>query len=84
MEEKRKVIELLPAELKKYTEPENEVTSIQYPVQQFPDKIKSVGFDKNPEITGTLLGIKGQYLMLDQDRVLNIRKHNGYFLRVEM
>ena len=84
LEEKRKVIELLPAELKKYVDTENEVTSIQYPVQQFPDKIKSIGFDKIPEITGTLLGIKGQYLLLDHDRVLNIRKHNGYFLRVEM
>ncbi|WP_346859159.1 DUF2797 domain-containing protein [uncultured Draconibacterium sp.] len=84
LQEKRKVIELLPAELKKYVDTENEVTSIQYPVQQFPDKIKSIGFDKIPEITGTLLGIKGQYLLLDHDRVLNIRKHNGYFLRVEM
>jgi hypothetical protein len=84
LQEKRKVIDLLPAELKKYVDAENEVTSIDYPVQQFPDKIKSVGFDKSPEITGTLLGIKGQYLLLDHDRVLNIRKHNGYFLRVEM
>jgi len=75
---------LLPAELQKYIDAGNEVTNIQYPVQQYPDKIKSVGFDKLPEISGTLLGIKGQYLLFDQDRVLNIRKHNGYFLRVEM
>ncbi len=84
LQEKQKVIDLLPAELQKYVDAENEVTSIQYPVNQFPTKIKSVSFDKLPEISGTLLGIKGQYLLLDQDRVLNIRKHNGYFLRVEM
>ena len=29
------------------------------------------------------MGIKGQYLLLDENRVLNIRKHNGYHLRFE-
>ena len=38
----------------------------------------SVGFDKHPEIEGFLAGIKGQYLIFDDNRVLNIRKHNGY------
>ncbi len=82
--EKERVIQLLPTELQKYIDADNEVTEITYPVEQFPTKIKSVGFDKLPEIEGTLLGIKGQYLLFDGDRVLNIRKHNGYFLRVEM
>lgn len=84
LQEKQKVIDLLPAELKKYIDSDNNVTNIEFPVEQFPLKIKSVGFDKLPEIEGTLLGIKGQYLLLNEDRVLNIRKHNGYFLRVEM
>lgn len=84
LQEKQKVFDLLPAELKKYIDAENDVTNIEYPVQQFPTKIKSIGFDKLPEISGTLLGIKGQYLLFDESRVLNMRKHNGYFLRVEM
>jgi hypothetical protein len=82
--EKERIANLLPLELQKYMEPENEVTEINYPVEQFPVKIKSVGFDKLPEITGKLAGIKGQYLIFDDSRVLNIRKHNGYFLRVAM
>jgi len=53
------------------------------PVEQFPDKVKSVGFDKLPEISGTLQGIKGQYLLFDKDRVLNIRKHTGYVIKLE-
>lgn len=84
LREKQKVVELLPAELRKYIDPENEVTCIDYPVEQFPKKIVSVGFDKLPEIEGRLAGIKGQYLLFDDNRVLNIRKHNGYFLRVEI
>ncbi len=82
--EKERVINLLPIELQKYIETENDVVNIEYPVEQYPSKITSVGFDKTPEIVGTLGGIKGQYLLFDDNRVLNIRKHNGYFLRVEI
>lgn len=82
--EKERVSNLLPAELQKYIDPDNEVTKIDYPVEQFPDKIKSIGFDKLPEIEGTVSGIKGQYLIFDDNRVLNIRKHNGYFLCVKI
>lgn len=82
LEEKEKVYRLLPAELKKYFEPDNEVTVIEYPVISFPKTIKSVGFDKTPKIEGILTGIKGQYLIFQNDSVLNIRKHNGYYLEI--
>ena len=81
--EKEKVIQLLPAELRKYVESDNWSTSIEYPVQQYPQKVKSIGFDKTPNIEGILKGIKGQYLLFENDMVLNIRKHNGYFLKFE-
>jgi hypothetical protein len=83
IEEKEKVYGLLPSELKKYFEPENEITEIEYPVMNFPQTIKSVGFDKTPAIEGILAGIKGQYLIFQDDSVLNIRKHNGYFLQIK-
>ena len=54
--------------------------SITYPVLEYPDKVKSLNFDKTPQITGTLRGIKGQYLILDSG-VLNIRKFSGYKVR---
>jgi predicted acylesterase/phospholipase RssA len=49
---------------------------ISYPVQQYPQKISSMNFDKTPNIAGKLLGIKGQYLIMDIG-VLNIRKFTG-------
>lgn len=58
-----------------------EVTSIRYPVLEFPDKIKSHNFDKHPVVEGTLTGIKGQYLMFDTG-VINIRKFTSYEVRV--
>lgn len=82
LEEKEKVYSLLPAELKKYFNADNEITKIEYPVISFPKSIKSVGFDKTPKIKGILTGIKGQYLIFQDDSVLNIRKHNGYYLQI--
>ena len=61
-------------------EPRSAVVNLNYPVKLFPTKIKSLSFDKTELIEGTLLGIKGQYLLFDDNRVLNIRKHNGYTL----
>ena len=37
-------------------------------------------FDKTPEIQGKLNGIKGQYLFLNDEYVLNIRKYTGYII----
>jgi hypothetical protein len=54
-----------------------------YPVLHYPDKIKSLNFDKNPVFSGVLNGIKGQYLMLDQNRVINMRKFGGYLIRLQ-
>jgi len=77
-EEKWSIEELLPSDLSEYMTEDDEIIEINYPVLTFPEKVKSIGFDKLPEISGTLNGIKGQYLLFDNDRVLNIRKHTGY------
>ena len=44
----------------------------------FPKKIKSVKLDKSPIIKSKLNGIKGQYLLLEDDQVFNVRAHEGY------
>lgn len=53
------------------------VVNISYPIGQYPDKVKSFNFDKTPEISGVLHGIKGQYLIFDTG-VINLRKFTGY------
>ncbi|MEQ6887475.1 DUF2797 domain-containing protein [Halomonas sp. CS7] len=55
--------------------------SFDYPVLEFPTKVVSHNLDKNPHVEGTLLGIKGQYLILDSG-VINLRKFTGYEVRV--
>ncbi|GLR72677.1 DUF2797 domain-containing protein [Agaribacter marinus] len=64
------------------TELSSEPVEIGFPVQQHPIKIKSVNLDKVEEIQGTLLGIKGQYLMFDGDRVFNVRNASGYSINL--
>lgn len=80
--EKNKAIGLLPAELKQYVVADEPVWELNYPVQNFPAKPQSLSFDKEAKVIGTLQGIKGQYLLFDQDRVLNIRKHSGYLVKL--
>ena len=78
LKEKERAFGVLPPEFNQYLIDDNEITSVNFPVREYPVKVTALSFDKTPEIEGTLMGIKGQYLILDGGRVLNIRKHNGY------
>ena len=51
--------------------------SLEYPVIEYPEKISSFNFDKDPEVEGKLKGIKGQYLIFDNG-VINLRRFSGY------
>jgi hypothetical protein len=85
-EKRDQLFELLGGELDQLEdvnvlENEQEVT-INYPVLEYPEKVTSLSFDKTELIAGKLLGIKGQYLMLDCG-VLNIRNHTSYHIKME-
>ncbi|AWB67019.1 DUF2797 domain-containing protein [Saccharobesus litoralis] len=54
-----------------------DVVDLDFPVEQYPSKVTSFNFDKNPEVSGILQGIKGQYLILDTG-VINMRKFTSY------
>lgn len=81
--EKRRLGALLADELAAHRSEDDEITELSYPVRAYPPKVKSVNLDKTPEVQGTLWGIKGQYLMLQDGRVLNVRKHSGYEVELE-
>ncbi len=57
--------------------------TIEYPVIVYPDKVRALNLEKEAQVTGTLQGIKGQYLLLDRG-VLNIRKYSGYIVAVNV
>ncbi|HNW50094.1 MAG TPA: DUF2797 domain-containing protein [Prolixibacteraceae bacterium] len=80
--EKERLIQLLPAELKQYAEPDQTIFEFTYPGISVPEKIHSMGFDDTPEISGELLAIKGQYILFKDGGALNIRKYSGYFVEL--
>ncbi len=61
--------------------PEASSLKIEYPVSEYPEKIRSHNLDKEAVLEGTLMGIKGQYLLLDT-AVINMRKYGGYHLQI--
>src|SRR5690554_1352345 len=77
-ETKWELEEVLPEDIAQYITEDDEPQDINYPVLEFPEKVKSVNLDKLPNISGTLKGIKGQYFLLDDNRVMNIRRHTSY------
>ena len=58
-----------------------EPLEIRYPIERYPTKVVSFNLDKDPIAEGTLMGIKGQYLIFDTG-VINIRKYTAYQLAV--
>ena len=83
VEEKWSLEEHLPADLVDQFTDDDEIIELNYPVITYPQKVKSLSFDKLPKISGKLEGIKGQYLLFEGGQVLNIRKHTGYYVEVE-
>jgi hypothetical protein len=77
--EKDKLKDFIPTEVQPYfLENHSKVIDINYPVLQHPTKIKTLNLEKTPLYSGTLIGIKGQYLIFDDFTVFNVRNSEGY------
>lgn len=53
------------------------INEFNYPVLAYPTKVVSHNLEKTPVVSGTLLGLKGQYIILDSG-VMNLRKYTAY------
>jgi len=80
--EKSKLTDFIPGNLKSFVTQDDNVLELVYPVSKYPEKINSLNFHKEPQISGVLTGIKGQYLMFDGNRVINMRKFGGYLVNM--
>lgn len=78
LQEKKRVIDLLPEHFRQYKYDNDEVVELVYPVTEYPVKVTSIGFDKMSIIEKKLTGIRGQYFIFEGGYVTNIRKHSGY------
>jgi hypothetical protein len=79
--EKEKLSVYIPEEAKSYyLENNSKETHMDFPVLQYPKKVKSLNLEKSKTYTGKLKGIKGQYLIFEDNTVFNIRGNEGYYV----
>jgi len=74
----------IPEEAKDYFIANNTETHLEFPVLRYPEKPTPLNLDKTPEYTGKLEGIKGQYLIFEDDTVFNIRGNEGYVVGISV
>lgn len=71
------VLTIIPDEYKEYLLNIEQINEFIYPVNESVSNINTITLDKQNEVEGILIGIKGQYLLLDTG-VFNTKKHLGY------
>lgn len=74
----------IPEEAMQFFIEDNEETNIEFPVLQYPKKPKSLNLKKTANYTGVLKGIKGQYLIFEDDTVCNIRSNEGIVVSINI
>ena len=74
---KQKLKAFIPHEAMDYFIDNNGETHMDFPVLQYPQKPKSLNLSKTPNYSGKLVGIKGQYLIFEDQTVFNIRANEG-------
>ena len=77
-----KLKEFIPEEAKEYFIQDNAETILNFPVNKYPEKPKSLNLIKTPTYTGTLAGIKGQYLIFEDETVFNVRSNEGLVVNI--
>jgi len=77
---RNKLKKYIPAEAAPYFIENNSETELHFPVLQYPEKVKSLNLNKTPHYEGKLMGIKGQYLLFEDNTVFNIRGSEGYYV----
>jgi hypothetical protein len=83
IEEKGIIEDLLPFDLRDFISDNDEVFEFNYPIEKYPSKVKSINLEKVNSYSGILSGIKGQYLIFEDESVINLRKYTGYELQFE-
>ncbi|NRB83066.1 MAG: DUF2797 domain-containing protein [Winogradskyella sp.] len=74
----------IPEEVKAYFIENNSETCLNFPVQQYPEKPISLNLKKRESYSGKLVGIKGQYLIFEDNTVFNVRANEGLVVEIKI
>jgi hypothetical protein len=72
----------IPNEAKDYYIENNSETHLDFPVIKYPEKPKSLNIEKTQEYIGKLVGVKGQYLIFEDETVFNVRANEGLVVSI--
>lgn len=78
----QKLKAFIPAEAQEYFIQNNTETHLNFPVEKYPKKPKSLNIKKESSYTGKLVGIKGQYLIFEDETVFNVRANEGLVVNI--
>jgi hypothetical protein len=84
VEWKQKLKSFIPEEVNDYFIESGIETHMEFPVLQYPEKPKSLNLGKTPKYTGKLVGIKGQYLIFEDQTVFNVRANEGLVVKIDL
>ncbi|WP_299013106.1 DUF2797 domain-containing protein [uncultured Polaribacter sp.] len=79
-----KLKQYIPEEAKPYFIEHNTETNLNFPVLKYPEKPKSLNLEKTPTFSGKLVGIKGQYLIFEDETVFNVRSNEGLVVELSI
>ncbi len=57
---------------------------MKYPVNKYPEKVNSLKLEKEVIYKGKLTGIKGQYLIFEDQSVFNVRSNEGKVVEINI
>lgn len=78
------LLPFIPLEAKPFCIEQAEETCLHFPVEHYPQKVSTLNLIKSRTYQGVLKGIKGQYLLFDDQTVFNIRANEGLFVRISI
>jgi hypothetical protein len=58
--------------------------TLPFPVERYPEKVKSLNLVKEKQYTGLLKGVKGQYLIFGDNTVFNVRSNEGLVVELKV
>jgi hypothetical protein len=79
-----KLKKYIPDEVISYFLENKTETNLEFPVLRYPEKPKSLNLSKTPTYEGVLKGIKGQYLIFEDNTVFNVRSNEGYVVAISI
>ena len=74
----------IPNHLAHYFIEKDKVVDINFPILESPSKPESMKLKNGNDVKGILKGIKGQYLIFEENKVLNVRAHEGYLIKISL